>query len=214
MNALIQSLASWYASALSSGGYPLVALLMAIESSVFPLPSEIVIPPAAYLAHTGKLPLSVEGIVVAGTIGSWLGATAMYWLARLGGRPLLLRYGRYILVPPQKVESAERWTAHYGPMGIFVSRLLPVIRHLIGIPAGIVCMDYGRFSIFTLLGSGIWCSVLAWLGVTMGQDPALMQGEYQRWTLWLAGLALALAVLYYVFVHRQMHGGAKSMSRD
>lgn len=209
MHALITSLTQWYASALAAGGYPLIALLMAIESSVFPLPSEVVIPPAAHLAHTGQLPLSLWGIVVAGTIGSWIGATSMYWIARLAGRPLIERYGKYLFVPADKLEGAERWAATYGTMGIFISRLLPVVRHLIGIPAGIVRMDYLKFSAFTLLGSAIWCSVLAWLGVTMGQDQSLMQGEYHRITLWLAGLVLALGALYYVFVHNHMRAGSK-----
>ncbi|MCX6895887.1 MAG: DedA family protein [Verrucomicrobia bacterium] len=204
MHQLIQQLTDWYSSALQTGGYPLIALLMAVESSIFPLPSEVVIPPAAHLAHTGQLPLSLWGIVLAGTIGSWLGATAMYWAARWAGRPLVLRYGKYIFVSAEKVEGAERWAAHYGAMGIFVSRLLPVVRHLIGIPAGIVRMDYLKFSVFTLIGSAIWCAVLCWLGVKMGQDAQLMKGEYHRLTLWLAGAMVVLGGLYYFFVHRHM----------
>ena len=204
MHQFIQSLTEWYSTALQSGGYPLIALLMAVESSIFPLPSEVVIPPAAHLAHTGQLALSLWGIALAGTIGSWLGATAMYWAARLAGRPLFMRYGKYIFISPEKIEGAERWAAHYGAMGIFISRLLPVVRHLIGIPAGIVRMDYLKFSIFTVIGSAIWCGVLCWLGVKMGQDESLMKGEYHRITLWLAGAMVALGGLYYFFVHRHM----------
>jgi membrane protein DedA with SNARE-associated domain len=110
---------------LAKGGYALIGLLMAVESSILPLPSEVVIPPAAHLAHTGQIPLSLWGIVLAGTVGSWLGATLMYWAARIAGRPLVLRYGRYIFIKPEKVEGAERWAAHYGGMGIFISRLRP-----------------------------------------------------------------------------------------
>ncbi len=201
---LFQPLIAWYLGALKTGGYPLIMLLMAIESSVLPLPSEVVIPPAAHLAYTGQLPLTLWAIVLAGTIGSWLGATAMYWASRLAGRPLVLRYGKYIFIPSEKVEGAERWAAHYGGMGIFVSRLLPVVRHLIGIPAGIVRVNYWKFSVFTLLGSGIWCSVLCWLGVKMGQDEKLMKLEYHRVSLWLAGGMLVLGGLYYFFVHRHM----------
>jgi membrane protein DedA with SNARE-associated domain len=201
---LFQPLIAWYLGALKTGGYPLVALLMVVESSVLPLPSEVVIPPAAHLAYTGQIPLTLWGIVLAGAIGSWFGATLMYWVSRFAGRPLVLRYGKYIFIPPQKVEGAERWAAHYGGMGIFISRLLPVVRHLIGIPAGIVRMDYWKFSAFTLLGSAIWCSVLCWLGVKMGQDEQLMNLEYKRVTLWLAGGAFALGGLYYFFVHRHM----------
>ena len=160
MHELINRLNEWYSHALQSGGYPLVALMMAVESSLFPLPSEIVIPPAAHLAYTGQIPLSLWGIVLAGTIGSWLGATVMYWGSRWAGRPLVMKFGKYFFISPEKIAGAERWATHYGAMGIFISRLLPVVRHLIGIPAGIVRMNYWVFSIYTLLGSAIWCAVL------------------------------------------------------
>lgn len=195
---------AWYHGALAEGGYSLIALLMAMESSIIPLPSEVVIPPAAHLAHSGQLPLTLWGIAVAGTVGSWIGATVMYWASRLAGRPLVMRYGKYVLVPPRKVEGAERWAERFGTMGIFISRLLPVVRHLIGIPAGIVRMDYWRYSLSTVLGSGIWCAVLCWIGVEMGEDEALMAGEMHRVTLWLGGAMLLLGALYYFFVHRHM----------
>ena len=204
MHELIHRLNDWYSHALQSGGYPLVAFMMAVESSIFPLPSEIVIPPAAHLAYTGQIPLTLWGIVLAGTIGSWFGATVMYWAARLAGRPLVLRFGKYFFISSEKVAGAERWAAHYGAMGIFISRLLPVVRHLIGIPAGIVRMNYWKFSLYTLLGSAIWCAVLAWLGVKMGQDKDLMELKYKSVTIWLTGVTLALGGLYYFFVHRQM----------
>jgi len=204
LKTLFTPLVTWYLGALKTGGYPLIALLMAAESSILPLPSEVVIPPAAHLARTGQIPISLGGIILAGTLGSWLGATLMYWAARLAGRPLFLRYGKLLLVTPEKIEGAERWATHYGAMGIFVSRLLPVVRHLIGIPAGIVRMNYQLFSVFTLLGSAIWCSVLCWVGIKMGQDEKLMHGELHRMTLWLGGAVLALGGLYYLFVHRQM----------
>jgi membrane protein DedA with SNARE-associated domain len=208
MHQIIQSLNDWYSHALQSGGYPLVALMMVVESSLFPLPSEIVIPPAAHLAATGQIPLTLWGIVLAGTLGSWFGATLMYWASRLAGRPLVLHFGKYFFISAQKVEGAERWAAHYGSMGIFISRLLPVVRHLIGIPAGIVRMDYLKFSLFTLLGSGIWCAVLCWLGVKVGAD--ISKGEMHRVTLWLAGAMLVLGGLYYFFVHRHMAKSPKS----
>ena len=213
MHELINRLNDWYSHALQSGGYPLVALMMAVESSLFPLPSEIVIPPAAYLAHAGKIPLSLWGIVLAGTIGSWLGATVMYWVSRVAGRPLVMKFGKYFFISPEKIAGAERWAAHYGAMGIFISRLLPVVRHLIGIPAGIVRMNYWIFSLYTLLGSAIWCAVLCWLGVKMGQDESLMKGEYHRITIWLAGAMVALGALYYFFVHQHMVGKAESGKR-
>ena len=201
MHALIHNFIDWYLRSLESGGYPLIVLLMAVESSVVPLPSELIIPPAAYLAFTqGRM--SLAGIVLAGALGSWLGATAMYWAARLAGRPLVLRFGKFVLITSDKVEKAERWSAHFGNFGVFASRLLPVVRHLIGIPAGIVRMDFRFYSISTLIGSGIWCSILAWLGIRIGQDE--LKGEYHRIVILVAGFVVALGAVYYFFVHRHM----------
>lgn len=217
---LLKPLIDWYMKALDTGGYPLIALLMAIESSVVPLPSEVVIPPAAHLAHSqGKF--SMVGIVIAGTLGSWLGATLMYWVSRLAGRPLVMRFGKYVFISPQKVAGAERWAARFGAFGVFAARLLPVVRHLIGIPAGIVRMDFRAYSLYTVLGSGIWCVVLCWLGVKMGQDEQLMKGELHRITLWLAGILAVLGAMYYFLVHRYMKedrggssGGPQTTSSD
>ena len=201
---MFKPLLDWYALKLQTWGYPLIALLMAVESSIVPLPSELVIPPAAHLAHTGQAPFTVTGVIIAGTIGSWLGAAVMYWGSRLAGRPLLMRYGKWFLITSEKIEGAEQWARHYGSLGVFLSRLLPVVRHLIGIPAGIVRMSFKAYSIWTLVGSAIWCGVLSYVGIKMGQDEKLMKGELHRISLWLGGGMLALGVMYYFFVHRQM----------
>lgn len=208
MHELFRELIDWYVRSLETGGYPLIVLLMAIESSIVPLPSELVIPPAAHLAHT-RGDLSLAGVIAAGTLGSWIGATAMYWVSRWAGRPLILKFGRYVMIPPAKVEQAERWAATYGDFGIFASRLLPVVRHLIGIPAGIVRMSYLRFSAYTIAGSALWCGVLCWLGIQAGQDEALMRGELQSITLWGAGILVVLGAIYWFFVHRHMSGRKK-----
>jgi membrane protein DedA with SNARE-associated domain len=208
---MFKALIDWYLDTLQSGGLALVALLMAIESSIVPLPSEFVIPPAAHLAWTQGihfLGISVTGwsgqigLVIAGAVGSWAGATAMYWVSRWAGRPLVMRYGKYFFIPPHKVEGAERWAANYGAFGIFASRLLPVVRHLIGIPAGIVRMDYVRFSLYTLLGSATWSAVLCWLGVNVGAN--ITKGEMHKVTFWLAGFLVVVGGMYYFFVHRHM----------
>ena len=204
LKSLFKPVIAWYLGALKTAGYPVIVLLMTMESSVLPLPSEVIIPPAAHLANTGQIPLSLWGIVLAGALGSWFGSTIMYWLARIAGRPLVVRYGRLVLFPPEKLEKAERWSAHYGAMGVFIARLLPGARQLVGIPAGIARMDYLKFSLFTLLGSGIWCAVLCYVGVKAGQDEKLMRGELHRLTLWVGGAMLVLGGLYYFFVHRHM----------
>jgi membrane protein DedA with SNARE-associated domain len=199
--ALLHQFSDWYLSTLSQGGYWLIAGLMALESTVVPIPSEVIIPPAAYLAHT-QGELSFLGVVLAGTAGSWLGASAMYWAARLLGHPVIVRYGRYVGLGQAKIELAERWCARYGPPGVFLSRLLPVIRHLIGIPAGILLMDFRRYALATLLGSLLWCSVLAWLGLAVGQHPELLAGSLHRFFALVLVVAGILGALYYVFVRQ------------
>ena len=193
-------LIQWYVSSLGSGGYPLIVLLMAVESSVFPLPSELVIPPAVFLARTQGT-LSIPGIVLAGAVGSWVGASLMYWIARIAGRPLVIRFGRYFLIPPSKVELAERWAARFGDFGVFASRFILVVRHLIGIPAGIVRLDYTKYSLFTFFGSLLWCSALSWVAVEAGKNQALMRGELKTVTLWIVGALAVFGAIYYFFVH-------------
>ncbi len=154
-------LETWFHWVLT-GGYVGIIVLMAMESSVFPVPSEIVIPPAAFLAAQGKL--SFTGVVLAGVLGSYLGSAITYWASRLIGRPLIVKYGRFVLVTPKKLEQAEQWLARYEAGGVFFARLLPVVRHLISIPAGIVRMNFGLFSRVTIAGSALWCWILAYLG--------------------------------------------------
>ena len=201
MTATLQHFSEWYLAALSQGGYWLIAGLMALESTLIPIPSEVIIPPAAYLAHT-QGQLSFVGVVLAGAAGSWVGASLMYWAARWLGRPLIVRYGRFVGMGQAKIELAERWCTHYGPPGVFFSRLLPVIRHLIGIPTGILRMDFRWYALATLLGSLLWCSVLAWLGRAVGQHPELLAGSLHRFFALVVGVAALLGGLYYVFVRR------------
>ena len=202
---MFKGLLAWYTGALKTSGPAIIGLMMAMESTIVPLPSEVIIPPAAHFAYTGENPkLSIVAIIIAGTLGSWIGATIMYWAARVAGRPLFMKYGSMVLISPAKIEGAERWSTHYGSMGVFIARLLPVVRHLIGIPAGIVRMDFRWYSLYTLLGSGIWCGVLCWLGIKMGQDEQVMKGEYHRIVIWVGGVVVVLGGIYYFFVHRQM----------
>jgi membrane protein DedA with SNARE-associated domain len=199
---LIQRLLASYQHSLQTGGYPYIVFLMALESSVVPLPSELVIPPAVLLVSAGHSTMTLRGIIIAATIGSWLGSSTLYWIARVAGRPIVVRYGRLVWIPPSKVEQAERWSQRFGSFGIFLSRMLPVIRHLIGIPAGIVRMNYWKFSLYTCLGSLVWCGVLTYVSFIAGKDERLMHGEIREVTLWAAGAALFLGAAYYLLVHR------------
>ena len=186
---------------------------MALESSLVPIPSEVIIPPAVLLAMSGRGGLWIPGIVIAGAIGSLLGAMLMYWGSRIAGRPLVITYGRLVLISPQKVEQAERWSQRFGSFGILLSRMLPVVRHLIGIPAGIVRMNYWKFSPYTLLGSFVWCSVLVYVSVVAGRDEKLMHGEIREITIWAAAAATALGAAYYFLVHRQSRKEARYKGR-
>jgi len=182
-------------------GYPGIVILMAMESSIIPIPSEIVIPPAAYWAAQGRF--SFGGVVLAGTVGSYLGAAITYWVARWLGRPLLVRYGPYVFCPENKLLRAERWLARYEAGGVFFARMVPVVRHLIGIPAGFVRMPFGVYSAMTIIGSGLWCGILAWFGghllgaqPDLLNDPAMLVQVLRERSWWFAGFALALCALY------------------
>lgn len=182
-------------------GYAGVAALMAIESTVFPLPSEVVIPPAAYWASQGRF--SFTGVILAATIGSWAGSALSYWVARRFGRPLLLRYGKYVLLPERRWSLAEGWIHRYGIAGIFFARLLPVVRHLVSLPAGAARLPFGRFSAATLAGSALWSSVLAWFGAAvladqprLLEDPGAMVEVIRGKLWWFAGAAVVIFLSY------------------
>lgn len=184
-------------------GYPGIAAMMAIESTVFPLPSEVVIPPAAYWAEQGRF--HFWGVVIAATLGSWAGSALSYWVARSLGRPLIIRYGKYVLVPEKKWELAENWIDRYSWGGVFFARLLPVVRHLVSLPAGAARMPFGRFSAMTLAGSFVWSTVLAWFGAKvlsqeprLLDDPAALSHVLQAKLLWFVAAAAALLALYVV----------------
>jgi len=197
-------------------GYAGVVAMMAIESTVFPLPSEVVIPPAAYYAEQGRF--HFWGIVAAATFGSWAGAAISYFVARAVGRPLILRYGRYVFVPEKKWLLAEAWINRYSSAGIFFARVLPVVRHLVSLPAGAARMRFSRFSLMTLVGSFVWCTVLAVFGArVLGQeprlldDPAALSRVIQHKLLWFvlaAAVLLALYVLVEVLGRRLKRGEA------
>ena len=172
-----------------------VFLLMAMESSILPVPSEVVIPPAAYWASQGEM--SMPGVIIAGTLGSFVGALVMYGVSRALGRPLVLRYGKFVMVSPDKLEKAERFLERYETGGVFFARLLPVVRHLIGIPAGIVRMPLGKYCTMTVVGSAVWCTVLAVFGQqVLGDNPKLLDNpEELIGTLKHKSLSIILAVV-------------------
>src|SRR5205085_11893395 len=178
-------------------------------STPLPVPAEAVMPPAAFLAAKGDL--SFAGILIAGTFGSYLGATVMYFLSLFLGRPLLIRYGRFFLLSEDKLDRAEAWLKQYQSGGVFFARLLPIIRHFISIPAGIVRMPFATFSAVTIAGAAVANSLLAYLGVQAFKrqpdllaNPEAMMHFIKSQSHWIAIIAIAFAVLY-VFAMRFMH---------
>lgn len=193
---------NWILTVTHGLGYFGVAILMAIESSFLPLPSEIVIPPAAYLASQGKMNLAL--IIFAGTLGSVIGATVNYILSRSLGRLVIYklagqRWARWFLVTPEKIAAAEKYFLNNSCSATFLGRLIPVVRHLISIPAGFCRMPYGQFVFYTALGAALWVSVLAALGYFIGANESLLEQYYEEisWGL------LAAAVFWLIWKIRK-----------
>jgi membrane protein DedA with SNARE-associated domain len=190
-------------------GYVGIFFLMAMESSIFPVPSEIVMAPAAFWAAQGKM--DFWGVVAAGTAGSYFGSITTYLVAQKLGLPVIhhlgKRYGKYLLLSEEKLKQGEDWVKTHGLVGIFVARLLPVVRHLISIPAGIFKMPLGPFSAATLVGSALWCFVLSWFGrEVIGTSPELLESPEQlihvmkAKVIWIVGGVVVFAALYAVMV--------------
>jgi len=196
-------------------GYLGIFVMMLFESTAVPIPAEVVIPPAAYWASQGRFNLAA--IVVVATAGSWAGSALSYWIALKLGRPLVERYGKYVLMSPKKIAGADHWFDAYGSGGIFVARLLPGIRHVISVPAGLFRMNFRMFSIMTILGAGMFNGALAWFGMkVLGDQPALMKDPgamivvLKSKSHWLIGFAVVIAILYAIMVWMQKRAKASA----
>jgi membrane protein DedA with SNARE-associated domain len=170
MSARIEHIITWLAgfttAIIVALGYPGVALLMAIESACIPLPSEIIMPFAGYLVSQGHF--SLIGVATAGAIGCNLGSIIGYAMGQYGGRPIVEKYGRYLLIDAHDIDKADQFFEKYGDWAVLIGRLLPVIRTFIAFPAGVVRMPLLRFHIYTFVGSWPWCFALAWVGMKLG----------------------------------------------
>jgi membrane protein DedA with SNARE-associated domain len=202
---LLQNLITWLIETIFRLGYPGIVILMAIESSIFPLPSEVVIPPAGVLVAQGRM--SAILVIAAGTFGSVIGALANYWLATWLGRPILHRYSKYFLVRESSLDKAEAFFRRHGEISTFVGRLIPVIRHLISLPAGLSRMPIAKFSLYTALGAGIWCSILTGIGWYLGSRfQGLRAEDFQRYSgkaVLIMLPILAVLVGAYIYVQRR-----------
>ncbi|MDP6438774.1 MAG: DedA family protein [Candidatus Brocadiia bacterium] len=205
MSGAFQEFCEWLAGTVLAIGYPGIVLLMAIESSVIPFPSELVMPPAGY--HIAEGNMSWVGVIASGVAGSLIGAYVNYFLAAYLGRPFFLKYGRYFLIKPTQIDRCERFFAHHGEITMFVGRLIPMVRQLISVPAGVARMNLLRFTIYTALGAGIWVTVLTYIGFVVGKN------RFQRYLNDAAMYTLAgvfVLIIVYIYLHRRRSGRTSS----
>jgi membrane protein DedA with SNARE-associated domain len=198
---IIEYLSYFIVATISALGYSGVVLLMAIESACIPLPSEIIMPFSGYLVSTGQM--NLWGVAVAGAVGCVLGSLVAYWVGMYGGRPLIEKYGRYILLSRHDLDLADRWFAKYGEVIVFVSRLLPAIRTFIAFPAGVARMNLTKFVIYTFAGSLPWCLGLAYAGQKLGEQwnkDDTLKTWFHRFDF-VIGILGVLAVAWWIWRH-------------
>jgi membrane protein DedA with SNARE-associated domain len=195
---LIEMLGGWIVAVISAGGYGGIILLMAIESACVPLPSEVIMPFSGYLVLTGRF--NLVWVAVAGALGCNVGSIVAYYVGALGGRPLVERYGRYVLVSHRDLDRADQWFTRYGNSTVFFARLLPVVRTFIALPAGISRMNFLRFNLYTFLGSLPWCLVLAYAGVRLGERWPVLRDYFHRFDA-VIGVAVLAGAAWFIHTH-------------
>ncbi len=196
----MHELINWLVETIGALGYPGIFILMAMESSVIPIPSELVMPPAGYLAQQGQMHMAVA--ILCGTAGSLVGAYANYFAAHYLGRPLVIKYGKYVWITEEKFAKVETFFREHGEVSTFIGRLLPVVRHLISLPAGLAGMNHVKFSLYTLLGAGLWVTILTYIGYFIGENQELIM-KYSHQALFGALALSAIIIFFYIRNHRK-----------
>ena len=194
--AFMKSVTGWLVQTIGRLGYVGIVSLMFVESSFFPFPSEVVIPPAGYLAHQGMM--NPFAVVACGIIGSLLGAYLNYFIAIKWGRKFFERFGKYFFVSPEALDKAENFFARHGHISTFTARLIPVIRQYVSLPAGLARMNLVKFTIYTGIGSGIWVVILTLLGYWVGGAGEAMKRELHKITIGLVIFCAAIVTIYVV----------------
>lgn len=196
---IVTNISGWIIGFISAAGYLGVALLMALESACVPIPSEIIMPFAGYLASTNRFSLVL--VATAGALGCNLGSTVAYAVGAYGGRPLVERWGRYLLLSPVELGRADRYFQRFGAATVLIGRLLPVVRTFVSLPAGVARMSFWKFEIYTFIGSWPWCFVLAYIGFKLGQawnaDPRF-KGIMHSFDIVVLAIVV-LAIAYYAW---------------
>jgi len=199
---IISILAGWIIAVISAMGYWGILLCMAIESACIPLPSEIIMPFAGYLASAGRFTL--WGTALAGAVGCVVGSVIAYFAGLFLGREFINRYGRYVLISSHDVDLAERWFARYGSWAIFFSRLLPVVRTFISFPAGVARMPLLPFIVYTFIGSFPWCYGLAWIGMKMGENWDTLGKYFHQFDIAI-GILILMGAIWWVRRHLRLN---------
>lgn len=202
---MLEHFLTWLVNTIGALGYPGIFVLMAIESSVIPLPSEAVMPPAGYLVAVGRMNalLAMASCVAGGLAGSY----ANYWIASRVGRWFFVKYGRWVLVSERSLDRAEGFFQRHGPIAVFISRLFPVLRHLVSIPAGIARMPVGLFFLYTGAGAGLWGAILLGIGWVIGKKGKTLSHDqvlsYSHRAVMILIPAVAVLIVAYVIRHRR-----------
>jgi len=200
----LDSLITWIVNIVGALGYPGIFILMFLESTFFPFPSEVVIIPAAYLASQGQMSLTL--VIIMGIAGSIAGALFNYWLAIKLGRPLILssinKFGKYVFLKEKAYFKTEKYFREHGEISTFIGRLIPGIRQIISLPAGLARMNRAKFILFTGLGAGIWVVVLALIGYFIGENQKLIKQYTNQSLIYILG-ACVLIIFLYVWWHKR-----------
>jgi len=202
---MLERYIDWLLKTLLDLGYPGIIALMAMESSILPVPSELVMPPAGYWAAKGQMSFPIA--LVCGVLGSVIGALANYYGAQLIGRPLIQRYGKYVLLSEKNLLRSERFFAEHGEISTLIGRLFPVIRHLISVPAGLHRMPLPKFILYTAVGAAVWCAILTWIGYFLGQHEGVLRTEeIHRYVTWAMVVLIPVTLIaIWIYVVRRRH---------
>jgi membrane protein DedA with SNARE-associated domain len=198
LETILEPIGRWIISVISQMGYLGIVLTMGIESACIPLPSEIIMPFSGYLVFAGRF--SLVGVSVAGAFGCVVGSVAAYWVGIWGGRPFIRKYGKYVLISNKDLATADRWFEKHGEWAIFFSRLLPVIRTFISLPAGIARMNFLKFIVYTFLGSLPWCFMLAYVGKVLGENWEGIRVYFHKADIFI-GIIVGLGIIYFLYRH-------------
>lgn len=190
-----------FVSLISSAGYAGLAFLMMLESMIAPVPSEAVMPFAGFLLFDGRMKWGA--VIFFSTLGSIIGSLISYYIGRDFGRPLVIRYGKYLLLNEHHLELTERFFQKYGNKTIFISRFIPIVRHFISLPAGAARMDIRIFSLYTILGAAMWNTFLAYLGYRLGSNWEVIRSYSEKLDI-LVGALIVIGIGYMVYKKRKV----------